>query len=154
MSLLLDLVDGTVLEGPLEDIGLGAGAGGDGLGLVESGPELAEVLQLDEVPDLGERRVDDDALEDGGGGGDDGRHVGCCGCLLLVFVLVSLRSLHLERFFEMVQVVLVMFSEVEMRSCLASQVGTTSAHVMFLTLMRSFFPLLLQRMQVSLTCSL
>lgn len=54
----------------------------------------------------------------------------------------------------MVQVVLVMFSEVEMRSCLASQVGTTSAHVMFLTLMRSFFPLLLQRMQVSLTCSL
>lgn len=78
MSLLLDLVDSAILEGPLEDVGLGAGAGGDDFGLVKGGPELAEVLQLDEVPDLCERRLDDDALEDGGGGGDCGRHSGCC----------------------------------------------------------------------------
>lgn len=41
---LLHLVDGAILEGPLEDVGLVAGTGGDRLGLVEGGPELAEVL--------------------------------------------------------------------------------------------------------------
>lgn len=72
--LLLHLVDGTILEGPLEDVGLVAGAGSDRLGLVEGGPELAEVLQLDEVPDFGEGCLDDDALENGGGSGNR-RHV-------------------------------------------------------------------------------
>lgn len=74
MLLLLHLVNSAILEGPLEDIGLVAGAGSDRLGLVESGPELAKVLQLDEVPNFGERRLDDDALENGGGSWDR-RHV-------------------------------------------------------------------------------
>lgn len=74
MLLLLHLVDGAILEGPLEDVGLVAGAGSDRLGLVEGGPEFAKVLQLDEVPDFGEGRLDDDALENGGGSGNR-RHV-------------------------------------------------------------------------------
>jgi hypothetical protein len=52
--LLLDLDDGAVLELPLDDVGLLGGALGV-LGLVESRPELVEVLELDEVPDVGER---------------------------------------------------------------------------------------------------
>lgn len=74
MLLLFDFVDSAIPERPLEDIGFGAGAGGDGLRLFKSGPEDAEVLQFDEVPDLGQGRLDDDALENRGGGGD-GRHV-------------------------------------------------------------------------------
>lgn len=72
MLLLLDLNDGAVLEGPLDDVGLLAGAL-DELGAAEGGPELAEVLDLDEVPDMGERGADDGRLADGGGG-RDGRH--------------------------------------------------------------------------------
>lgn len=49
MLLLLNLIDGAVLEGPLENIGLVVGALDD-LGLLERGPELGKVLQLDEVP--------------------------------------------------------------------------------------------------------
>jgi len=76
--LLLDLVDAAVLEGPLDQVGLLVGAL-DELGLGQGGPELGEILQLDEVPDVGEGRLDDDALEHRGGGGDGGRHFGC-GC--------------------------------------------------------------------------
>lgn len=47
--LLLDLIDGTVLEGPLEHIGLVVGALDD-LRLGEGRPELGEVLELDQVP--------------------------------------------------------------------------------------------------------
>lgn len=81
--LLLHFVDSAILEGPLENIGLVAGAGRDRLGLVEGGPELAKILQLDEMPDFGEGRLDDDALENGGGSWDR-RHVVVvyrCGCL-------------------------------------------------------------------------
>ena len=52
--LLLDLDDGAVLEVPLDNVGLLRGALGV-LGLVESRPELVEVLELDEVPDVRER---------------------------------------------------------------------------------------------------
>lgn len=52
MLLLLDLVDSAVLEGPLEDISLVVGALDD-LRLGKRGPELGEVLQLDEVPGNG-----------------------------------------------------------------------------------------------------
>lgn len=86
--LLLDLVDAAVGEGPLEDVRLLADVLDD-LRLGEGGPELGKVLQLDEVPDLGERRLDDNALEDGGGGGNaGGRHLvvlGWCGMGLLVW---------------------------------------------------------------------
>lgn len=47
--LLLDLIDGAVLEGPSEHIGLVVGALDD-LRLGEGRPELGEVLKLDEVP--------------------------------------------------------------------------------------------------------
>lgn len=52
--LLLDLNDGAVLELPLDDVGLLRGTLGV-LGLVEGRPELVEVLELDEVPDVRER---------------------------------------------------------------------------------------------------
>ena len=75
MLLLLDLEDGAILEGPLDDIGVGRGAL-DELALLEGGPELAEVLELDQVPDIAERRLDDGGLADGGGGGDAAGHDG------------------------------------------------------------------------------
>jgi hypothetical protein len=52
--LLLDLNNGAILEVPLDDVGLLRSALGV-LGLVESRPELVEVLELDEVPDVRER---------------------------------------------------------------------------------------------------
>jgi hypothetical protein len=63
--LLLDLNDGAVLESPLDNVGLLRGAL-DVLGAAEGRPELGEVLNLDQVPDVGER------------GADDGRHFGVC----------------------------------------------------------------------------
>ena len=54
MLLLLNLNDGAVLESPLDNIGLLAGAL-DVLRGAEGRPELGEVLDLDEVPDVGER---------------------------------------------------------------------------------------------------
>lgn len=81
MLLLLDLNDGAVLESPLDNVGLLAGAL-DVLRRAEGRPELGEVLDLDEVPDVGERGADDGRLADGGGGGD-GRHGGGCVVVLL-----------------------------------------------------------------------
>lgn len=49
-----------------------------------------------DVPDLGERRLDDDTLEDGGGGGDVGRHVdggGGCGVFFVVDVCLFLSGM-------------------------------------------------------------
>ena len=69
MLLLLNLEGLAVLEGPLDDVGLGRCAL-DELALLELRPELAEVLELDQVPDGAERRVDDGRLADGGGGGN------------------------------------------------------------------------------------
>ena len=78
--LLLDLNDGAVLESPLDNVGLLVGVL-DVLRRAEGRPELGEVLDLDEVPDVGERGADDGRLADGGGGGD-GRHGE--GCVVLV----------------------------------------------------------------------
>jgi hypothetical protein len=88
--LLLDLNLRAVLESPLDNVGLLRGTF-DVLRTAESRPELGEVLDLDQVPDGGERGTDDGRLADGGGGGD-GRHgesflVGCwrrSGYVLLV----------------------------------------------------------------------
>lgn len=63
--LLLDFEDGSILEGPLDDVGVGRHAF-DPLALLEGSVELGEVLKLDEVPDIGEGRLDDGRLEDGG----------------------------------------------------------------------------------------
>lgn len=79
--LLLDLKLGTVVEGPLDDVGLLLSL--DELAGLQSGPEVAEVLQLDVVPDMAERGVDDGALDDrsGGGNGSGGRHGGDLGAV-------------------------------------------------------------------------
>jgi hypothetical protein len=74
MLLLLDLDRSAILESPLYDIGLVRRAL-DELALLESRPELAKVLELDQVPDVAERGLDDGGLVDEGGGGDAGRHV-------------------------------------------------------------------------------
>lgn len=52
--LLLDLNNGAVVEGPLDNVGLGRGTL-DVVGGLEGSPELGEVLELDEVPDVRER---------------------------------------------------------------------------------------------------
>ena len=49
--LLLHFEDSAILEGPLDDVGLLAGAL-DELALGDGGPELGEVLELDVVPHL------------------------------------------------------------------------------------------------------
>jgi hypothetical protein len=71
--LLLDLDNSAVLEGPLDDIGL-IRSTLDPVALLKRRPELAEVLKLDQVPDIAEGCLDDGRLADGGGGGDAGRH--------------------------------------------------------------------------------
>lgn len=68
MLLLLDLKLSAVLEGPLDDVGLIRGAL-DELALLKLRPELAEVLELDQVPDIAEGRLDDGRLANRGGGG-------------------------------------------------------------------------------------
>lgn len=72
--LLLDVQNGTVFEGPLDEISLFRGAL-DVFALVDVGPEVLEVLDLDEVPDIGERGGDDGGFRDLGGGGDWRCHV-------------------------------------------------------------------------------
>ena len=75
MLLLLDLQHGAILEGPLHDVDVVAGAL-DVVGLGDGGPELVELLELDVVPDVGKRGLDDGRLVNGGGVWDGGRHCG------------------------------------------------------------------------------
>ena len=65
MLLLLNLHDSTILEAPLHDVRL-LRCTFDILALADSRPELGEVLQLDEVPDVAQWRTNDRALHDGG----------------------------------------------------------------------------------------
>jgi hypothetical protein len=78
--LLLDLNGRAVLEGPLDHIGLIRGSLHE-LALLEGRPELAEVLELDQVPDIAEGGLDDSRFADGGGGGDASRHCGFYGAI-------------------------------------------------------------------------
>lgn len=75
MLLLLHLELCAVLECPLDNVGL-VRCALDELALLELGPELAEVLELDQVPNIAEGRLDDGRLVDGGGGGDGRGHGG------------------------------------------------------------------------------
>ena len=81
MLVLLDLNLAAVGEGPPDHIRLVADAL-DMLGLLNGTPELGEVGELDEVPDVRERGADDCALHHLVGGGDDlaagSCHFGCC----------------------------------------------------------------------------
>jgi hypothetical protein len=74
--LLLDLYLRAVLEGPLDHVGL-IGRSLDPVALLEGGPELAEVLELDQVPDIAEGRLDDSGLADRRGSGNASGHGGC-----------------------------------------------------------------------------
>ena len=69
---LLDLNNRPVFECPLDNIGLVADSL-DEFGCLESRPEVGEVLQLDMMPDVGERSSDDGALNDSRRGRDGGR---------------------------------------------------------------------------------
>jgi len=70
---LLDLKHGAVLERPLDDVCL-VRRSLDELALLKLGPELAEVLELDQMPDIAERRFDDGRLADRGGCGNASGH--------------------------------------------------------------------------------
>jgi hypothetical protein len=61
--ILLHLDNAAVLEGPLHDICLVAGAL-DMLGFFNGGPESVELGQLDEMPHMRKRRLDDSTLND------------------------------------------------------------------------------------------
>lgn len=93
--LLLDLKNGAVLERPLDDVGLIRCALGP-LALVEVRPELAEVLELDEVPDVAEWCLDDSRLADGRGSGNATRHdgflgtIGCSGGVSVALFEISM----------------------------------------------------------------
>lgn len=69
MLVLLDLDLGAVLEGPPHHVRLVADAL-DVLGALKGGPELGEVGQLDEVPDVRERGANYGALHHLVGGGN------------------------------------------------------------------------------------
>lgn len=73
MLLLLDLKHVSILESPLDDVGLGRRTL-DVFGLVQCRPEFGKILELDVVPDVGQGCLDDGSLVDGGGGGDSARH--------------------------------------------------------------------------------
>ena len=54
MLFLLDLHDGAILESPLDNVGL-CTCTLDEFALAQGRPELREVLQLDEMPNVGKR---------------------------------------------------------------------------------------------------
>ena len=64
MLLLLDIQHGPILERPFHNIRLW-GSTLDDLALVELGPESGEVLEFDQVPDLGEGGGYDGGFADG-----------------------------------------------------------------------------------------
>lgn len=72
--LLLDFKNGAILESPLDNVGLGRGSL-DPFALVEGRVKVAEVLELDEVPDVAEGGLNDGGLDDRGGSGDARRHL-------------------------------------------------------------------------------
>lgn len=72
MLLLLDIEDGTIFEGPAGNVSLAADTL-DELRRLQGGPEVGEVVQLDVVPDMGQRGADDGALGDRCGRGDGAR---------------------------------------------------------------------------------
>lgn len=96
MLLLLDLNGRAVLEGPFDDISLVGGAL-DELALLESRPELAEVLELDQVPNIAERRLNYGRLADRGGGGNASRHydlscsIDLAGCVSVRFMKICTK---------------------------------------------------------------
>ena len=73
MLLLLNVLHSAVLESPFHDIRL-MRSPFNMVTLVKLGPEMVEVLELDQMPDIGEGSVDDGGFSDGSGSRDTGRH--------------------------------------------------------------------------------
>ena len=73
MLLLLHIQHRSILKRPLHHIRLRARPL-HMLGCGKLGPEIVEVLQFDQVPDVGERGGDDGGFGDGGRGGDTRGH--------------------------------------------------------------------------------
>lgn len=63
MLFLLDLLHSAIFEGPLDNVGFMRGTL-DVMALVELCPEMVEVLELDQMPDLGKRGGNDGGLCD------------------------------------------------------------------------------------------
>ena len=63
MFLLLYIQDRPVLECPLDHVGFGRGTL-DMLTLLKLAPEAVKLLELDQMPDLGERGGDDGGFAD------------------------------------------------------------------------------------------
>ena len=63
MLFLLHLLLSAILKGPFDNVGLMGGTL-DMMALVELCPEVVEVLEFDQVPDLGERGSNDGGLCD------------------------------------------------------------------------------------------
>lgn len=73
MLLLLHLENSAILEGPLDDVRVGRRSL-DPFTVIQSGVKLVKVLQLNQVPDIAERRLNDSRLANKGRSGDSGRH--------------------------------------------------------------------------------
>lgn len=73
MLLLLHIQNSPILESPLYDIRFRRSSL-DVIGFLELGPKLMKVLELNEMPDLGEGGGDDGGFGDGGGGWDASCH--------------------------------------------------------------------------------
>lgn len=85
MFLLLHLEDGAILEGPSDRLRLGRRAL-DPFALFEGRVKVGKIVQLDEVPHVGEGRLNDGRLDDGCRRGNARSHCSdaCDGLLLFV----------------------------------------------------------------------
>ena len=90
MLFLLHLLLGAILKGPLDDVGLMRGTL-DMMALLKLCPEVMKVLELDQMPDLGERGSNDGGFCDRGRSGDAARHV-CCLLFVVLRHLLNVKS--------------------------------------------------------------
>ena len=74
MLFLLYLLLSAIFECPFDNISLMRDTL-DVMALVDLGPEVMEVLELDQMPDLGKRSSNDRGLCNGGRGGDTACHI-------------------------------------------------------------------------------
>lgn len=76
MLFLFDCLLSAILEIPFDRLRLVA-CSLDFFAVLESAPEVVELRELDQVPDLGDVSWDEGALVDGRACGDDGGRHGC-----------------------------------------------------------------------------
>lgn len=91
MLLLLDCLLSAIFKLPLDCLRLIA-CSLDFLAVLEGGPEVVELWELDQMPDLGDVSWDEGAFVDGRRGGDDGGRHACEWVFACGFVCDSVRS--------------------------------------------------------------